>query len=50
MTAYYLMKKAIERGSQTQAELEKKANTFYMFGQLDELEYTELMGLIKPVA
>lgn len=47
MTAYKLMKKAIERGSQSKEELTKKANTFYMAGQLTEAEYNELIGLIN---
>lgn len=47
MTAYYLSKRFINAKTYTKVEIEKRVNMFFMFGQLSETEYTELMELIN---
>ncbi|MEK3935914.1 hypothetical protein MKY41_11355 [Sporosarcina sp. FSL W7-1349] len=46
MTAYQLLVKAIERKSQSEQDLTKKANTFFAFDQLTETEYQDVMDRI----
>lgn len=47
--AYNLMITQIKRGKMSKAELTKKANVFYMAGQLSDEEYTEIMKLIDEM-
>lgn len=47
--AYALMITQIKRGKMSKAELTKKANVFYMAGQLSDEEYTEIMKLIDEM-
>lgn len=47
--AYSLMIGQIKRGKMSKAELTKKANVFYMAGQLSDEEYTEIIGLINEM-
>lgn len=47
--AYNLLKAQIARGKMTKANLTKKANVFYMAGQLSDDEYTEIMELINAM-
>lgn len=47
--AYSLMLTQIKRGKMSKAELTKKANVFYMAGQLSDDEYTEIMKLIDEM-
>ena len=47
MTPYLLSKKFIGRKFYNEADITKRVNTFYMFGQLDQEEYEELIILIE---
>lgn len=47
MSAYALCKKFITAKTLTKYSIETRVNAFFMFGQLTEPEYTELMELIK---
>lgn len=47
--AYNLLKSQIKRGKMSKAELVKKANVFYMAGQLSDDEYTEIISLIEAM-
>lgn len=47
---YRLMMNAIKQGKLSKDELSKKANVFYMAGQLTEEEYTEIMAKIDELA
>ncbi|WP_019849834.1 hypothetical protein [Desulfitobacterium sp. PCE1] len=49
MSAYQLLKKAIEKRTETAESLRRKANTFYAVGELNEDEYTELIGMINAL-
>lgn len=49
MTLYLLLKRAIERKSQTAESLTKKATVFYMADQITETEYNEIIGLISAL-
>lgn len=46
MTPYILSKKFITFKVLTEEEITKRVNTFYMFTQLSQEEYEELMELI----
>lgn len=47
MTAYELSKKFINAKTLSKEEITKRVNTFYMFDQLSQGEYEELMTLIE---
>jgi len=46
MTAYKQAKKSINTKTFDEATITKRMNTFYMFNQMSEGEYEELMQLI----
>jgi len=47
--AYTLLKQQIAKGKMSKAALTKKANVFYMAGQLSDEEYAEIMELINAM-
>ena len=47
MTPYILSKKFINAKTLQKEEITKRVNTFYIFGQLSQEEYEELMQLIE---
>lgn len=49
MTPYILSKKFINAKTYTQANITRRINMFFMFDQLTEAEYQELMELIEAV-
>lgn len=49
MSVYNLMMNVIKRGKLSKEELTKKANVFYMAGQLTDEEYMEIMQLINDM-
>lgn len=49
MTTYDLAKKIILAKTYSKADITKRVNTFYMFDQLTQGEYEELMILIETV-
>lgn len=49
MTPYLLLKKAIEKKTQSKESLLKKTNVFFMADQLDENEYNELIEQINII-
>lgn len=49
MSVYNLMMNVIKRGKLSKEELTKKANVFYVAGQLTDEEYTEIMQLINDM-
>lgn len=46
MTVYDLSRKFILAKTYNEADITKRVNTFYMFDQLTQGKYEELMGLI----
>jgi len=47
MTAYELAKKFINAKTLDEATITKRVNTFYLFGQVAQGEYEQLMQLIE---
>lgn len=47
MTPYLLSKKFINAKILQKEEITKRVNTFYMFGQIGQADYEELMQLIE---
>jgi len=47
MTPYILSKKFIVAKIYSLSDITKRVNTFYMFNQLSQVEYEELMPLIE---
>lgn len=47
--AYNLLKALVKKGTQSAAELTKKANVYFAAGQLTAEEYTEVMALIAEM-
>lgn len=47
--AYKLLKSQIQKRRMSKEELTKKANVYYMAGQLTDNEYTEIMELIDAM-
>lgn len=47
MSVYILCKKFINAKTMSEADITKRVNTFYMFSQLSQEEYEELMELIE---
>lgn len=47
MSVYDLSKKFIIAKTYTKADITKRVNTFYVFDQLNQEDYEELMNLIE---
>lgn len=50
MIAYKLMTIAIRQGRYSKADLTRKANVFFMAGQMSDEEYAEIMEKIENLS
>lgn len=49
MKAYDLARKFVVAKTYSKADIEKRVNTFYMFAQLTQAEYEDLIQLINQM-